>query len=408
MPTPENYRRLFCVYAKESGIDIKDCDRLTSLASKLSDEEKSEIEKKNIENVDSLFDYIIHKLREKEKNILGDSKSVFSDDTVEKLASLMMASLAPSCFIDQFNKSIDSFTDKISNDPHLIEDRDIQESIAQLIEKRQEADRGLIFVKAKKLDKLVDKMDGYIDTTLTKSGSSANTLSNISEEIKAITFDNIDKNTFDDFKSRIIDITSSIENEASELSNKLIQEQSEVSSLKKKIRSLEKNLKEAQKESSTDFLTGTLTRRGYDRKIKELNSFYENYGEDFIIIFIDIDHFKTVNDRYGHKAGDVVLSTFSKILLSKVRINDIVARYGGEKFVIILTDCVLGQAKELIGRIQDIVRTYNFIYEKERIKITFSAGITLRSEHESIEDTVKYSDELMYKAKKSGRDKIVQ
>ena len=92
LPTPEEYRKVFCEKAKDFGFNVKECDRLSVLANKLSQSEKEEIEKSDIDNIDSLFDYIVGKLREKEEKILLTQRPVLSDVTLEKLASLMIAS----------------------------------------------------------------------------------------------------------------------------------------------------------------------------------------------------------------------------------------------------------------------------------------------------------------------------
>lgn len=408
LPTPENYRKLFCQKAKEHGFDIKECNRLSALASKLSSEEQSQLESMNIVDIDELFDFIVQKLREKEKEILPSSnfRPVFSETTVEKIASLMMASLAPSCIEHDFSNSIDNLTQRITSEPALLEHQSIQNDIEYFIEKRKIIDKRAISDKTDKLSMLINKMDGFIDTTVSKSGISVKSLEVISSELKSIEFEDIDHNTFDDLRDKMIDITNSIQDEANTLSMQLVKEQGEVAILKEKINALEEHLKDAQEVSSTDFLTGTMTRREYEKQINSIDKVYQNYGSNFVLIFIDLDHFKSINDTYGHNAGDVVLSTFGKLLLKKVNNLDIIARYGGEEFVIVLQNSKKEKAKDLISKISDIIRSYKFVYEDIKIKLTFSAGISSRNDFNSLDDCVKNADNLLYRAKNNGRDRI--
>lgn len=170
---------------------------------------------------------------------------------------------------------------------------------------------------------------------------------------------------------------------------------------------MEANLRVAQKESSTDFLTGVMTRRKFDSELKLIEQEYQNESHVYSVVFIDIDHFKSINDTYGHNAGDVVLSTFGKILSSKVGNNGIVARYGGEEFVIVLKDKYLKDALVLCDSIKELIVKTKFIYDEIKLKVTFSAGIIQRDDFDTIDDAMKQADIYLYTAKNSGRNIIL-
>jgi diguanylate cyclase (GGDEF)-like protein len=120
----------------------------------------------------------------------------------------------------------------------------------------------------------------------------------------------------------------------------------------------------------------------------------------------DLDFFKKVNDAYGHEAGDMVLRAFAKILQEDGRTNDIVGRYGGEEFLVILGDTDMKGAKKFANKVRERVETARFMYKEKRIELTVSGGIAQRSECASLNATIVRADELLYKAKKQGRNRI--
>lgn len=160
--------------------------------------------------------------------------------------------------------------------------------------------------------------------------------------------------------------------------------------------------------SLTDELTGLMNRRGFKSVTKyEVNRFARtNIGFTFIIG--DIDHFKDVNDEYGHDCGDLILKDISGIILSSLRESDTLARWGGEEFVILLPETTLDEAELVLERIRDKVELYDIIYKEKSIKKTISFGACYCSNPNiEIEDVIKRADESLYKAKNSGRNRVV-
>ena len=161
-------------------------------------------------------------------------------------------------------------------------------------------------------------------------------------------------------------------------------------------------------ESSTDGLTGLNNVRKFDELFNSFLSTIEQKQEKLSLQYIDIDHFKRINDTYGHKEGDVVLRELGNILKNSVRSFDIVSRNGGEEFTIILLDCSLERAKEISESIRERVEKYNFTLNSgENISITVSIGVacyndTTMNSASLIED----ADKALYQAKRTGRNKV--
>lgn len=142
-------------------------------------------------------------------------------------------------------------------------------------------------------------------------------------------------------------------------------------------------------------------------KEKLLNEFSRSneHHHNFSIAILDLDHFKNVNDSYGHLTGDKVIKVFAKIISETIRPIDLAARYGGEEFAIIFTDADNKVANEIIENIRTTFNTTNFSSDNGDFNVTFSAGITgYSSGFPNIEAIIQLADEALYESKKSGRN----
>jgi len=184
----------------------------------------------------------------------------------------------------------------------------------------------------------------------------------------------------------------------------------------KRILELERSLRKANEEirqlSITDPLTGAFN-RGYlnDHLPQELKRTLR-YGRSLSLILCDIDHFKTVNDNYGHQAGDMVLKDFSRRLMGSVRKDlDWVARYGGEEFLIVLPETDLSGASLVGERIRKAVERAPIELQSNLIRITASFGVTSiesidNKADDFCDDLIKRADDMLYLAKSEGRNRV--
>ncbi|MFA9560417.1 diguanylate cyclase [Evansella sp. AB-rgal1] len=162
-----------------------------------------------------------------------------------------------------------------------------------------------------------------------------------------------------------------------------------------------------EKESTTDFLTGLNNVRTFDATWNSLIQNAEKH-ERFSLLIIDIDHFKKVNDEFGHPVGDKILVELGKILKVSTRSHDLVSRNGGEEFSVILLDCPNRRAIKIAERIRKAVEVHEFPVSSEKnMKVTVSIGVA--SYPETICDMTKMinlADDCLYRAKRSGRNKV--
>jgi diguanylate cyclase (GGDEF)-like protein len=173
-----------------------------------------------------------------------------------------------------------------------------------------------------------------------------------------------------------------------------------------------KKLEEQLRETSIrDPLTGLYNRRHIVERVTPLVEKARRNKDLFSLAILDIDHFKHINDTYGHVAGDQVLKELAVILNGNVRTYDLVGRFGGEEFIIIFMDIGKEQAGNLAERILEITRGTVIRYEGEEITFTFSCGVTdATSCIEAacpLEGLINEADELLYKAKSAGRNRVL-
>ena len=121
----------------------------------------------------------------------------------------------------------------------------------------------------------------------------------------------------------------------------------------------------------------------------------------------DIDHFKRVNDTYGHNAGDAVLRHVAKVLASTIRACDGVYRWGGEEFIIVLERATVGEAAEVAERIRQAVMNSVCAFEDLAIRVTMSFGCADVNLNLTAEENIKAADERLYRAKATGRNKVI-
>jgi len=157
-----------------------------------------------------------------------------------------------------------------------------------------------------------------------------------------------------------------------------------------------------------DALTRIRNRRAMDQLLKFEMERVHNEVRDFSIILGDIDHFKRVNDTYGHDIGDKALQWFASTLQSNLRVQDVVARWGGEEFLILLPDTNLDVAEQIAERLREIVESSQVDVQDESIRITFSAGISSSTTNRDVKNLCKIADQALYVAKQTRNCVVTQ
>jgi diguanylate cyclase len=172
---------------------------------------------------------------------------------------------------------------------------------------------------------------------------------------------------------------------------------------------LQRNLETVRREALTDGLTGLSNRKAFDSELRRISEEAVSMGQPFTLMMLDIDHFKSFNDNYGHLVGDQVLRLVARTLTDGVKGRDIAARYGGEEFAIILPETNL-QAGVVVGNaLRKAVATKDVINRatgEKLARITMSVGVAEYAPGEEVDDLIERADAALYTAKHNGRNQV--
>lgn len=164
----------------------------------------------------------------------------------------------------------------------------------------------------------------------------------------------------------------------------------------------------AERQASRDGLTGLLNRASLMERFQEELLRSNRYQKSLSIIMMDLDNFKSVNDTWGHQAGDEVLKGLAVTILRQVRITDVAGRYGGEEFLILATDTEPANALRLAERIRRDMESLSFVFGGEPLRVTLSQGVAGKTFTQDLElpELVRRADLALYRAKKSGKNRV--
>jgi len=322
---------------------------------------------------------------------------------LQKISKLLVASLVPS-IASSVNDTIATLSEKIQDNPVLLENASIENEIKTAISLRIALDKATVKEMVESIDGVLDKLSLRLIDMIERSDSSNTEIQKIKNELESYTEESV--TNFKLAHKKLFTIAVALEENTQLLSKDLQGHSDEVSALSKKVHALEKELEAAKQESKEDFLTKLYNKRALDEFMNMKEGEYKRYGRNFAVVMFDIDHFKKVNDTYGHEAGDAILAGFAKILKKESRTVDIVGRFGGEEFLALLSETDLQGGVIFAEKVRKHVQKTRFVYKGERIKITVSAGVSQRSDHISLEATINSADEYLYKAKNEGRNRV--
>lgn len=322
---------------------------------------------------------------------------------LSKVASLLVASLVPSIASD-INEKIADISQRIQKDPSLLESSTIENDIKSAILLRIALDKQSVKDMIESIDGVLDKLSLRLIEMIESSDSSTVEIQKIKKELES--YNEGTATNFAVAHKKLYTIAIALEENTKALTKDLKKHSSEVGILSKKIEHLEQELARAKEESKEDFLTKLYNKRALDEFMNIKEAEFKRHEKNFSIVFFDLDHFKAVNDTYGHDAGDAVLAAFSKILKNDVRNVDIVGRYGGEEFVAILNETDMEGGVVFANKIRAKIKSARLMYKESRIEISVSAGVSERKTHVSLQSTLKSADEALYKAKDNGRDRV--
>ena len=159
-------------------------------------------------------------------------------------------------------------------------------------------------------------------------------------------------------------------------------------------------------QASHDSLTGLINRREFELRLRDLLESARNDGVRHALLYLDLDHFKVVNDSCGHAAGDEMLRQLTAVMQLNMRGSDALARLGGDEFGVLLTACPLEQAVRIANAMREAVREFRFVWEARSFGVSVSAGLVDIDGSEPAENVLAAADRICYEAKSRGRDRV--
>lgn len=338
------------------------------------------------------------------ESIEADQVERIEQSKLHEIAELFSLTFIPS-IVSKIDEKTQKLVDTIKEQPNLLGKQTITEDIKKAVKLRIGIDKSRVKRMVTELNSVLDRLSKQLVTLIERSDQSNAEIITIKKELNELD-QKKDKIDYKTTHNRLFNIAVKLQEQTEVLSYNLKKHNSKVFDLNARIGELEKELEEAQKASIEDFLTKLYNRRALDDFLTIKEDEYSRYDDDYIIVLFDLDYFKNINDTYGHDAGDAVLEAVAKVIKSQIRKSDIIGRYGGEEFMAILAHNDKEGAITFAHKVNERVKGTKFMFKGVRINVTISAGVALRSEASSLENVVTTADELLYKAKSSGRDRI--
>jgi diguanylate cyclase len=206
---------------------------------------------------------------------------------------------------------------------------------------------------------------------------------------------------------RVMVDTRIAQTEAVRSRDQMVAARQEMRAAEARMNDLESQLREMSELVYEDQLTGSLNRRGLDDFLEHALARTERRNLPLCLALLDLDDFKRLNDTHGHSAGDRALIHLVQVVKDTLRAMDVIGRFGGEEFVIVLPDTSLEDAAQTVTRVQRELTKRIFMHNDQRLLITFSAGVALRARDETQASLIERVDKALYEAKKAGKNRVV-
>ncbi|MGC8615798.1 MAG: GGDEF domain-containing protein [Desulfurella sp.] len=351
---------------------------------------KTEITLSVLENINTIL-----------KNLIFSAKDT-KDSVYKELAEIIFSTLDIAVESDkavEYKQELLALKKELYFNSALLSTISVRENLKKLIEKKEKLEEEYFNQLQEKLKQAVKALT-YVMNTLTKD------ISNYGDEFQThidqidslVGLENID---VDEMSKKLIGIALKIKESTISMNNKIKQLSEIIEKSKNTIQQLQEKLKEAQENLIIDPLTKVYNRRGLWHFLEHEIEKARRYRKNLSIIMCDLDKFSQINNTYGHQVGDKVLEVFANTIKSLSRGSDIVTRYGGEEFLIIVPEANLDQAYLFAEKIRTATEKLKFKYKDKEFYITVSLGVAQFRQEDTIETLIERADKMLYEAKKT-------
>ncbi len=249
------------------------------------------------------------------------------------------------------------------------------------------------------LMQLINKTNEDIDSTEEKAAEASINFQNQSRKLE-------NNQGITEIKTILAEIIA----ETKELTESSLSFQTKLNESKKEIELLRKELVQVRETAITDALTGLLNRRAFDQTLGEQIEIHKNSAAELCLLILDLDHFKRINDNFGHRVGDNVLRYTAKLMQQHIAGHHYAARYGGEEMAIIMPNTPLSRALEIAENIRSALAQHP-LKRKDSTEslglVTLSGGVSVFKEGDTLESLIDRADTALYQAKNNGRNQVM-
>jgi diguanylate cyclase len=283
------------------------------------------------------------------------------------------------------------------------EKQGIEDFLLQLSERLQEVDRQLA------------GSDSYYDESFAASGELSSAVREGMDDIQNSVHEATDLNQIKELvKTHIDTVLNHMEKHRETEQQRYDEAKAEIATVTTRLKEVESEadalrarIHEERNQAQTDTLTGIPNRLAWEEQLEQEIARWKRFNTPLVLVIWDVDHFKNVNDSFGHKAGDKVLRTIARNLAGSIRETDFIARYGGEEFVHLMTGAELEDCVVVADKLRGKIEATGFHFREQAVTITVSCGLTQFRDGDSSESWFERADRALYKAKQAGRNRCV-
>ncbi len=317
-------------------------------------------------------------------------------------SSRIKESLANNTAGADFTAAFKSIVDLVLNMRKALvqEKQELEDFLRQLTQRLQEMDQHLDGTQShqqswaeqgRKLEATVQTQVREIKTSVHEAADLQQLKSNISERLDVL-------------QTHLSEYQRNEEQRQVQLASELTQVKSRLDNVETEADSLRTRLKDKHQQTIIDPLTGTFNRLAYEERITQEVARWKRYNTSITLMVLDVDHFKNINDHYGHKAGDKALKLIADALKSSLRETDFLARYGGEEFVVLVTDTPADKMAGVAEKLRAAIEACKFHYAGKDVPIRISCGYSAFRANDNAEAVFNRADAALYRAKERGRN----
>lgn len=280
------------------------------------------------------------------------------------------------------------------------EKQDLQEFLHQLTDRLKDIDQHLAgaeshtkisFNSSKNFGDMVEAQMKGIETSVQDASEL--------KQLKSIVQDRLDA-----IRNHIVTYQQGEEKTHRELLDELAKSNARLHDLELETEQLRARLTQEHAQAIHDKLTGIYNRLAYEERVAQEYQRWKRYKKPLVLLVFDVDHFKSINDTYGHKAGDKALKLIAQTLQKNIRETDFLARYGGEEFVVLMPETDITAAMGVANKLRESVAAIQFNYQEKALNVTISCGATQISKGDSVDIVFQRADKFLYQAKQNGRN----